>query len=106
VLLVLHQLSDLRLRKEQLSNQAQHTLIDVRELYELLKTNLIELKACDELVVAERSRFKVGGGSLFLINARKSEAYLAKLKVHETLLDQNQITRSFNSLKMIGLQNI
>lgn len=81
--------NELRFRKEQLSNQIQQTLIDVKALEELLNNNQIELKASDELVVAERSRFKAGGSSLFLVNARESEAALAKIKVHEALLKLN-----------------
>jgi len=79
-------LNDLRLRKEQLSNQIHQTIIDVRALEDVLRNNQIELKTSDELVVAERSRFKAGGSSLFLVYARESEAVLAKIKVHDALL--------------------
>jgi outer membrane protein TolC len=78
--------AELQIKKDQLKNYLEQTLVDLHSLESVLIHNQTELKTSEALVFAERRRFRAGNSSLFLVNTRESEATLAKIKVHEALL--------------------
>ena len=81
---------ELSLKEQQLRVELQQLDSETTAAREVFLTNYAEIDASDRIAAAERKKFERGDSTLFLVNARETDAALARVKAIGALLDFHQ----------------